>query len=63
VFVLMKSLRGGLRTIPHASFELKFKFRSLANVLTYISTEIEARGSVAVEALCYKPEGRGFESR
>jgi hypothetical protein len=22
-----------------------------------------ARGSVAVEALCYKPEGRGFKSR
>jgi hypothetical protein len=22
-----------------------------------------ARGSVVVEALCYKPEGRGFESR
>jgi hypothetical protein len=23
----------------------------------------EAHGGVVVEALCYKPEGRGFESR
>jgi hypothetical protein len=23
----------------------------------------EARGSVVVEALCYKPEGRGFDFR
>jgi hypothetical protein len=25
--------------------------------------DVEARGSVVVEALCYKPEGRGFDSR
>jgi hypothetical protein len=24
---------------------------------------MEARGSEAVKALCYKPEGRGFETR
>jgi hypothetical protein len=23
----------------------------------------EARGSVAIKALCYKPEGRGFDSQ
>jgi hypothetical protein len=26
-------------------------------------TVVGARGSVVVKALCYKPEGRGFESR
>jgi hypothetical protein len=25
--------------------------------------EVGARGSVVVKALCYKPEGRGFDSR
>jgi hypothetical protein len=25
--------------------------------------ELGARGSVVVKALCYKPEGRGFDSR
>jgi hypothetical protein len=25
--------------------------------------EMGARGSVVVKALCYKPEGRGFDSR
>jgi hypothetical protein len=25
--------------------------------------KIGARGSVVVKALCYKPEGRGFDSR
>jgi hypothetical protein len=25
--------------------------------------EIGARGSVVVKAICYKPEGRGFETR
>jgi hypothetical protein len=28
-----------------------------------VNTEHRARGSVVVKALCYKPEGRGFDSR
>jgi hypothetical protein len=33
--------------------------------LEIISAEFEmgARGNVVVKALCYKPEGRGFETR
>jgi hypothetical protein len=31
------------------------------HVLIYVKTR--ARGSVVVKALCYKPEGRGFETR
>jgi hypothetical protein len=27
------------------------------------TTGVGARGSVVVKALCYKPEGRGFETR
>jgi hypothetical protein len=33
---------------------------SLVLVLVYV---LGARGSVVVKALCYKPEGRGFDSR
>jgi hypothetical protein len=34
-------------------------------VLSYLSTETasRARGSVVIKALCYKPEGLGFETR
>jgi hypothetical protein len=32
-------------------------------LLLFIATLIRARGSVVVKALCYKPEGRGFETR
>jgi hypothetical protein len=28
-----------------------------------IRSELGVRGSVVVKALCYKPEGRGFETR
>jgi hypothetical protein len=42
------------KTIVHTKAILR-KYR-----LTLIS---RARGSVVVEALCYKPEGRGFDSR
>jgi hypothetical protein len=34
------------------------------NILYILShNTIGARGSVVVKALCYKPEGRGFENR
>jgi hypothetical protein len=33
--------------------------RAFKNTLDFIV----ARGSVVVKALCYKPEGRGFDSR
>jgi hypothetical protein len=32
-------------------------------MLRNYETEVGARGSVLVKALCYKPEGRGFKSR
>jgi hypothetical protein len=28
-----------------------------------VITKLGARGSVVVKALCYKPEGRGFDTR
>jgi hypothetical protein len=35
---------------------------SVFNIKSY-SILIGARGRVVVKALCYKPEGRGFETR
>jgi hypothetical protein len=31
--------------------------------LDFVSQTIGARGSVVIKALCYKPEGRGFDTR
>jgi hypothetical protein len=36
---------------------------TLLSVLALIITWTEARGSVVVEALCYKPESHGFENQ
>jgi hypothetical protein len=33
------------------------------NIITAFDFVKGARGSVVVKALCYKPEGRGFDSR
>jgi hypothetical protein len=38
-------------------------FKSSAFFVDYIIGGTGARGSVVVKALCYKPEGRGFETR
>jgi hypothetical protein len=35
----------------------------LAQVLCITLFDVGARGSIVVKALCYKPEGRGFEAR
>jgi hypothetical protein len=32
------------------------------NLISGIGIVVVARGSVVVKALCYKPEGRGFET-
>jgi hypothetical protein len=32
-------------------------------IYIYMRVWVGARGSVVVKALCYKPEGRGFDSR
>jgi hypothetical protein len=46
-------------------YKRKIKFSAIsefaANV--YVTYIYRARGSVAVKALCYKPEGRGFDTR
>jgi hypothetical protein len=44
---------------------LYFVSISLESVIMYIRYlhKMEARGSVVVKALCYKPEGRGFDTR
>jgi hypothetical protein len=31
--------------------------------LSLVFINVGARGSIVVKALCYKPEGRGFETR
>jgi hypothetical protein len=36
---------------------------SLGPVLFDFEMYMNVRGSVVVKALCYKPEGRGFETR
>jgi hypothetical protein len=36
---------------------------SLQFLYAYSTLSVGARGSVVVKALCYKPEGRGFDSR
>jgi hypothetical protein len=40
------------------------KIQNFAGALKFatVSVEVGARGSVVVKALCYKPEGRGFET-
>jgi hypothetical protein len=40
-----------------------FPFVLFICTLCHISVYSGARGSVVVKALCYKPEGRGFDSR
>jgi hypothetical protein len=53
------------------SFVLKQQLRIFGNILYKHNGEVilflymttGARGSVVVEALCYKPEGRGFDTR
>jgi hypothetical protein len=35
----------------------------LSNIITIITHVRGARGSLVVKALCYKPEGRGFDTR
>jgi hypothetical protein len=37
--------------------------RTEVESITQLPIAIGARGSTVVEALCYKPEGRGFDSR
>jgi hypothetical protein len=49
-----------LQIIHHFRFFLCGNLKVLMNL--YMETG-EARGRVVVEALCYKPEGRGIASR
>jgi hypothetical protein len=58
-------LSGPICCYPHISFSL-FQLVSFHEVFwpkfcTHLY--LGARGSVVVKALCYKPEGRGFDSR
>jgi hypothetical protein len=51
---------GHMRSITIAEFILIcFMHTEISNDFDLIG----ARGSVVVKALCYKPEGRGFDSR
>jgi hypothetical protein len=36
---------------------------AVQNVLSFTVSKIAVLGSVVVKALCYKPEGRGFDTR
>jgi hypothetical protein len=50
-----------LSTILHG---ISYRGALLSTLLHAISyREARARGSVMVKAICYKPEGRGFDSR
>jgi hypothetical protein len=40
-----------------------FIFYSKRDILCYENFLKGARGSIVVKALCYKPEGRGFDTR
>jgi hypothetical protein len=46
-------------------FEYATRFRTHNSVpsLIYEVRRVRERGSVAIKALCYKPEGRGFDTR
>jgi hypothetical protein len=52
--------------VPDDSISLSMViYNEIHKFSIYISYVVgyEARGSVMVKALCYKPEGRGFDSR
>jgi hypothetical protein len=38
------------------------EMNTLFSLLSLLAKKIGARGSVVVKALCYKPEGRGFDT-
>jgi hypothetical protein len=43
--------------------ESKISCTQVKKVMKCIQSITGARGSVVVKALCYKPEGRGFDTR
>jgi hypothetical protein len=66
----MDSARGGIYLPEEKAFVVKdinnetdmLKQTGPAVLITHYSVK-EARGNVVVKTLCYKPEGRGFDTR
>jgi hypothetical protein len=60
---MILNLRNYINTTPIYYLLQSFKTPFLNINLKFVSSKEGARGSVVVKALCYKPEGRGFETR
>jgi hypothetical protein len=55
--------RAALRKVSIQKDLLYVSIKLSKNYLSAVSFIKETLGSVVVKALCYKPEGRGFETR
>jgi hypothetical protein len=53
---------GGVKLTTHLH-PMHGTIRKHVKIRIYTIKIFEERGSVVVKALCYKPEGRGFETR
>jgi hypothetical protein len=56
-----EALKWPLVSIPKA-FHFRPKTNSYSKTIFYSTITFPTRGSVVVKALCYKPEGHGFET-
>jgi hypothetical protein len=57
------NLNRTVRTRTSETWEFKRSSKPRNNLVKDENDEHGARGSVEVKALCYKPEGRGFDTR
>jgi hypothetical protein len=55
--------RIGVNKIPHVHTRLRLYFGTNTYLFVMLLKLWGARSSVVVKALCYKPEGRGFDTR
>jgi hypothetical protein len=53
-------MRAGWRKLHNEELH---NLNSSPGIIRMIMSRRSARGSVVVKALCYKPEGRGFDTR
>jgi hypothetical protein len=53
----------GVRDKVECIAQVKVNGISLSNNNNNNNNDEEARGGVVIKALCYEPEGRGFETR
>jgi hypothetical protein len=62
ILQLVARCKGYVPTVLDTSLHFILLLSSLS-VFKVIAVSMGARGSVVVKTLCYKPEGRGFDSR